>query len=237
MSESSFTNISLNYDWSTSNPLSEVSGDGTSSYTVASTSQNGLGVIYLTITTPSGATATASKNVNVGGPVLPVISGPGSIHCGDQYSFSVPVQSSDAGTTYLWDSAVLEIEDDNLPKCKVSGYFNGNKSLSCTVTACGVSRTATKTVNVNSCGLLLFSPNPATDQTIVSIESGVTDNDIITSGWDMEVYDPGQVLKLKKDKLKNRSTNLNTSDWKEGIYIVRAKIGEEIISEKLVVKH
>jgi hypothetical protein len=80
-SESSFTNISLNYDWSTSAPLTEVSGDGTSSYTVAGSAQSGSALVTLIITTPSGATATSSKYLWVGSPATPAIVGNTSLTC------------------------------------------------------------------------------------------------------------------------------------------------------------
>lgn len=46
-----------------------------------------------------------------------------------------------------------------------------------------------------------------------------------------------QSLKEKKTKLKTTETKISTSSWKDGIYLVRAKIGSEIIIEKLLVKH
>jgi hypothetical protein len=46
-----------------------------------------------------------------------------------------------------------------------------------------------------------------------------------------------QSLKTKNQKLKGDKQTINTTGWKDGVYIVRVKIGNEIISEKLVVKH
>lgn len=45
------------------------------------------------------------------------------------------------------------------------------------------------------------------------------------------------VLKAKTSKLKENSTIIKTSGWRDGLYIVRAKIGNKIIREQLVVKH
>jgi hypothetical protein len=45
------------------------------------------------------------------------------------------------------------------------------------------------------------------------------------------------LLKIKTQKLKDKTYKLNTQDWTDGVYIVRAKIADQIISEKLVVKH
>lgn len=55
--------------------------------------------------------------------------------------------------------------------------------------------------------------------------------------WDMEVYDQMQNLKEKKIKLKGSQMQLNTTNLKDGVYIVRVKIEDEVVSEKLVVKH
>ena len=90
-----------------------------------------------------------------------------------------------------------------------------------------------------SCGgyLMAFTPNPATEQTTIELsadgEKMVNDK----TEWELEVYDNMQTLKEKKIQIKGNQTKLNTSNWKDGVYIVRAKIGEEIISEKLMVKH
>ena len=54
--------------------------------------------------------------------------------------------------------------------------------------------------------------------------------------WDLEVYDDLQNLKLKKDKLKGKSTNIQSASWKEGVYLVRVKYKDHILTGKLVVK-
>lgn len=91
---------------------------------------------------------------------------------------------------------------------------------------------------------LIFSPNPTKGETIVSI--GLDEIEKVTAStgqvfdetteWDIEVYDSAQNLKEKKTKLKGNSTNLQTAGWKEGVYIVRAKYKEEVLTGKLVVK-
>ncbi|MDP3442812.1 MAG: T9SS type A sorting domain-containing protein, partial [Ignavibacteria bacterium] len=84
---------------------------------------------------------------------------------------------------------------------------------------------------------MVFSPNPATSETTLELvaegEKTVDDN----TQWELEVYDQQQSLKEKKTKIKGKQTKLNTASWKDGVYIVRVKIGDEMISEKLVVKH
>jgi len=54
--------------------------------------------------------------------------------------------------------------------------------------------------------------------------------------WDLEVYDAIQSMKTKTQKIKGNKQTISTSGWKYGVYIVRAIVGKDIISEKLVVK-
>lgn len=51
------------------------------------------------------------------------------------------------------------------------------------------------------------------------------------------MFIPFQGLKEKKTKLKAAQTKINTTNWKDGIYVVRATIGDEVITEKMIVKH
>jgi hypothetical protein len=67
-SETDLTDIDLDYDWNYTSPLAEVSDDDENAYTVKGTSQDGMGTVSLTITTPSGITVSSSKNVYVGNP-------------------------------------------------------------------------------------------------------------------------------------------------------------------------
>ena len=94
---------------------------------------------------------------------------------------------------------------------------------------------------------LFFTPNPTTGETSISIEqanseetalkSASTENNLDeTAEWDLEVYDNVQNLKLKKDRLKGNSTKIQTASWKEGVYMVRVKYKDEVLTGKLVVK-
>ncbi|MFV0267731.1 MAG: T9SS type A sorting domain-containing protein [Draconibacterium sp.] len=92
-----------------------------------------------------------------------------------------------------------------------------------------------------------FFPNPSTGETTLSIEQGSTEEATLksafaettfdeTAEWDLEVYDSMQHLKLKKQKQKGSSATINTQSWKEGIYMVRVKYKDEMLTGKLVVK-
>jgi hypothetical protein len=47
---------------------------------------------------------------------------------------------------------------------------------------------------------------------------------------------PKPAVEDEKTKLKDRAYTLNTSSWKDGVYIVRANYNGELLTEKLVVK-
>jgi hypothetical protein len=82
---------------------------------------------------------------------------------------------------------------------------------------------------------LMFTPNPSTSETIVSIGSVSKKGFDETAEWEVEIYDQGQILKEKKTRLKGREYLLNTSGWKEGVYIVRVNLKENVKSGVLIV--
>gem|GEM_PF-6173905 len=93
---------------------------------------------------------------------------------------------------------------------------------------------------------LSFSPNPTYDETTITIEQGTleetnqksesaeTASDKIGE-WDLEIYNIMNVQKLKKDNLKSKSIKIQTAGWTEGIYLVRVKYKDEILTGKLLV--
>jgi hypothetical protein len=57
-----------------------------------------------------------------------------------------------------------------------------------------------------------------------------------TTEWELEVYSPSQTLKEKQTKLKGKEHKLQTQGWQEGVYVVRVKYKDKVLSDKLVVK-
>ncbi len=84
---------------------------------------------------------------------------------------------------------------------------------------------------------LVITPNPSTAETTFSLVTETNDAAQIATDWTCDVYNSFQGLKEKKTKLKTAETKINTSGWKEGVYIVRATIGDKVITEKMIVKH
>jgi len=83
---------------------------------------------------------------------------------------------------------------------------------------------------------LKISPNPASNETTIEInDTGIQDAKSNTE-WQVEVYDSMQSLKAKAQKITGKQYAISTVGWKEGVYLVRAKFGNEILSGKLMVK-
>jgi hypothetical protein len=66
----------------------------------------------------------------------------------------------------------------------------------------------------------------------VSAEETFDENE----AWDLEIYDLVQNLKEKKTKLKGNENKIQTAGWKVGVYFVRIKYKDEILTNQLVVK-
>ena len=92
---------------------------------------------------------------------------------------------------------------------------------------------------VVNCGgyYMMISPNPTTGETTLSIESDSEEKTVDeNTEWELEIYSPTQTIKEKRTKLKGNSTQIQTAGWKEGVYVVRVKYKDEILTGKLVVK-
>lgn len=147
------------------------------------------------------------------------------------YSWSVP----SAWTQYYTYQNMISVYTNSSP--------GGPVTVNATNTASGCNNTVQVITGYMgssySCGTyyMAFTPNPATNQTTIELsadgEKVVDEN----TQWQFEVYDQQKLVKDKKTKLKGKAYKLDTQGWKAGVYIVRAIIGEEQISEKLMVKH
>jgi hypothetical protein len=252
VSESTFSHISLNYDWDVSGPLTEVDGDGTSSYTVAGTSQSGVGVITLTITTPSGATATVSRDVWIGPPAPPIFNRSSPFFAPINSSYSVRIETPGADiSTANWGSSgcisLISASADNASflTCPIDGCgdiyvtTSNNCGSSNNSTLSVISGTGGDCMSIDSFSPISLSlyPNPASTETTLAIHQGKSNTVSDNTEWELEIYDKVQQTRIKKSKYSGKNAKINISGLPNDIYIVRVKIGNEIISEKLVVKH
>lgn len=230
------TNFASNYSvnhWNGSNVT--FPNGNTSNPVVVQGSTTGAGWVEAVINVGWGTFTMERKYITVGAPT-PYIIGAPTVKCGYNHTYTVDQTSEIGGESFYWESDILGLVDPYAKHCIAYGVMDGGGYISCTVTSCGVSKTSTKNVNAIACETLLVSPNPSTNETTISIESNSNDSFDASTPWDLEVYDQKQLIKVKKSGLKEKTIKLETSQWKDGVYIVRAIIGDRILSGKLIVK-
>ncbi|MCF8359113.1 MAG: T9SS type A sorting domain-containing protein [Prolixibacteraceae bacterium] len=238
--------------WGESNNLTRESVQG-SNPCIFSKDSNGSGWISASFTSGCGTSFTLlQKDVWAGRPLQPYdIWFTPSTPCLDQTVIAQARANNTAlsATTYEWrnisnftyhSSDYKEVHfttsDGPLPYGTYV-YVKGTNS-------CGSSSEYSEYLWVDDCGggvpavaSIVFTPNPTSGETVLSIESGSKEATLDeTTEWDLEIYSETLVLKEKKTGLKGNKYTIQTSGWKEGLYIVRVKYGEEVLSGKLVVK-
>ncbi|MCF8360914.1 MAG: T9SS type A sorting domain-containing protein [Prolixibacteraceae bacterium] len=110
--------------------------------------------------------------------------------------------------------------------------------------SCGSSSEYSEYLWVDDCGggvpaaaSIVFTPNPTSGETVLSIDSDSKETTLDeTTEWDLEIYSETLVMKEKRTGLKGNKYTIQTSGWKEGLYIVHVKYGEEVLTGKLMVK-
>lgn len=243
--------LTLRWECST-NVLVEVGDDDNPTYVVKAkySSTSGAGWVKVTITNGFAEDRIIQKDVWVGGPKINGISGPMSTPNNEWATYYAQLQSSaSAPTDYSWNLNPINgnsVYDYGI-SCDIAFYNSGSYQLvvqACN--ACGWGPYYVGGLYVYDSYYMMMSPNPSSGVTTVSIESTTEEPDLksasTTSGigddaeWDLEVYDAMQNLKQKKTKLRGNSTTINTQSWKEGVYMVRAKYKDKVLTGKLVVK-
>ncbi len=241
-------------NWTTSSNLKVDSGQGTTTPTIKPkySSSNGVGWVQANYVTGSYTTAGPRKTVWVG-KILPLGLGlvdrltgmPKYVFCNGQANpvKAVHVDGEASIIEWDWDVTGGYVYYDN-PYGDNSEVTIYPTSTSCNVkvnarNGCDWSGWADMGIYVMSCGgyYMMISPNPTTGETTLTIEPTSEEETFDeTAEWELEIYSPTQALKEKKTKLKGNSTTIQTQSWKEGVYVVRVKYKDEILSGKLVVK-
>jgi hypothetical protein len=158
------------------------------------------------------------------------------------HRFTATIDPVPTATTYNWYlNGVLNNTYHGTEAIfnRVSPYCGGSYNVDVkSYNPCGWSALKHLTVIEPSCLYgMIISPNPTETESDIEIysESEVSiDQDI---EWQMEVYDQMQGIKDKQTKIKGCKTKLSTSGWKDGIYYIRAIVGDEKITGSLVVKY
>jgi len=239
------------YNWSSE----KVSTSGTSYSTTAIKTSNGAGWIQTEISSPySGTTVrTEKKNVWAGKPqiyaygshIVDVNTGmPVYDFCyGTHNDVEAVHPAGDAGITD-WDWQVLygQVYPYGMLDQYATIYPYDYQSFMLEIRACntcGYSDWAHMYTNVVDCGryLLVFTPNPTTGETTLTIETNSSEKTFDENApWDMEVYTETHLLKTKQTSLRGQSAKIQTAGWKEGVYLVRVNYNGEVLTGKVLVK-
>ena len=229
--------------WSGTN-VSFPNGNTGTSVTVRATSSSTSGDGTITASfTVDGVSKTVSKTVWVGPPSISYISGPIYAPNNQWATYTAqPVSTLSAPTDYNWTLNPLNsnVVYDYGATADVAFYSLGTYQLVVQAqnTCPGYGSYAVLNgIEVYDSYRLLISPNPTSGETTLTVESASKEK--VTEEipeWEYEIYTQNQLLKDKKTNLKGNSATFNTSGWMEGVYIVRVKYKDEILTEKLVVK-
>ncbi len=93
------------------------------------------------------------------------------------------------------------------------------------------------TIQVYNSYYMMISPNPTSGEVVISIEQEAKEKSFDDNiEWELEIFDNVQNLKAKKTKLHGKEYRINTAGWKDGVYMIRAKYKDEVLTGKLIVK-
>jgi bacillolysin len=236
--------------WSQSGNINRISAQGSNPCTFAS-SYSGTGSIEATITNGCETATLPSKTIWAGVPDPDMLDLGSTIAPGGHalyYGDNILVVSNGLGTQgmdeYIWD---MDFNYSNFTESgnAVEVYdvydINGNDHTSISIKAhntCGWSDFSSGIdFTIYSEYFMSISPNPTTNETTIAIESSSKDSKVnVNEGWDLEIYSSDMLLKEKEGKLKSNEYKLNTANWKEGVYILKAKYKDKVLQGKLVVK-
>ncbi len=259
-----YVDCTFNWTYNT-NLLDYVSGQGTKTFVVKpkySYSQGQAWVkLELTIDLDDDVTREITKNVWVGIPTndnieFGVFQQPPPndqvpiLHGADIGVGSNTDAMSQGVTGYIWD--FMSWSPYITGYQEYMGYDNGSALICLTTSA--PSQQIVRVSAVNACGSddlmgkvkmfyavdpfkLLFSPNPTTGETTLTIESASKQKTFDeTAEWDLEVYSETHLLKTKQTGLRGQIAKIQTAGWKEGVYLVRVNYNDEVLTGKLLVK-
>jgi hypothetical protein len=223
--------------WLPGSGITRVSSQGSNPCTFSS-SGTGSGIIEATIYTNCGNTTLPVKTVWKGVSMINSISGPQFLPNGGNWVYTANVSGAE-GATYQWavsPSLPLTSYGDNAEISFPSA--NGDYAISLTVTGlCGSSSTYYYYVATGEYEPFIIFPNPTTGESTLTLSPETNENALDSdTDWDLEIYSESQTLKSKQTKLRGKSAKIQTNGWKEGVYLVRVKYNNMVLTGKLVVK-
>lgn len=200
----------------------------------------GTGTIQAILISGCGNITLPTKTVWVGTPVVTSITGPSTVSINQPASFTAQLSLDSYPDSYYWTtspSSGVTIYPDGRYASMSFANSGTYQVIARAHNGCGWSDYVITYVDVTDGYYLAITPNPTTTEATIGLVNTSTEKATKETEWDLEVYDAMQSMKAKVEKIKNNKQTLNTSGWKEGVYIVRAIIGDEVITEKLLVKH
>jgi len=151
------------------------------------------------------------------------------------YSWTLPYGMSQISASSNW----VLINTNSSP----GGILMVHSATCCT--SCG-SNVLIHTENLSTDGYdcdnyyMMISPNPSNGEVTISILSKNGGDEVksdFTAPWDVHVVSVDKRVEVvKESKLKGNKYKLNTSGWKQGVYVVQAKYNDKIVEGKLMVK-
>ena len=224
--------------WSQGPNLARTSAQGSNPCIFSSTG-SGSSWIRATLVKGSNTITLADKLVWSGTPVISYISGP-TYTPNNQWAtyYAIPNNPAMGATDYNWILNPLNGNSvyDYGWTADIAFYNSGfYQVVSRGQNTCGWGDYTVTGIEVyDSKGMSIY-PNPAYGEVTIEIQSS-DDKELPATVWELEIYTPGMILKEKKTSLKDNKTIINTSGWQEGIYMLRVKHGESLLTGKLIIK-
>ena len=236
----STVNISnATYSWSGG----RVSTSGYSYSTTATKTSDGKGWIHAEISSPYSGTTVKSekKEIWVGVPVISEISG--STYTPNNNWATYYAEPNDYlmdADNYNWALSPINgnVIYDYGWTADIAFYNSGSYQVYAQAhNICGWGSYNVTGVEVYDNLSLSIFPNPTTEQASLTIESTSLEKSFDEdTEWDLEIYDQVQTLKEKKTKLRGKEQIVQTAGWREGVYFVRVKYKDKLLTGQLVVK-
>ena len=206
---------------------------------IFSSTGSGSSWIRAALVKGSNTITLADKLVWSGTPVISYISGP-TYTPNNQWAtyYAIPNNPAMGATDYNWILNPLNGNSvyDYGWTADIAFYNSGfYQVVSRGQNTCGWGDYTVTGIEVyDSKGMSIY-PNPAYGEVTIEIQSS-DDKELPATVWELEIYTPGMILKEKKTSLKDNKTIINTSGWQEGIYMLRVKHGESLLTGKLIIK-
>ncbi len=252
--------LATNISWvlSPSSLFTTTSGTGKDANVTKAAGESGQGTITYTFQMPSGESFTKDATFWVGSPEYsfqvtrpdgyPVTNDEyGNLSFCENTDYVIHILANDLLHCYSYDQVW------DVPSSWTINYNNGstisintNNDPYNTLTVDAVGDCCAEEFTISqlfeystSCAQysLVLTPNPTSGETTITLVSSTNKKSELVEEWDFDVYDSSQGLKIKQQKIKTSSQTINTSSWREGVYFIKARIGKNLISDKLIVKH